>query len=93
MQALLSPDGELMFPDYDSDEWVNAAGYQEMSWTVLMELCVSYNRALFHLLDRAPAEKFDSIRFRIGERPAVSLTELVRDYVTHLSHHVRQITG
>jgi hypothetical protein len=47
MRSLVGQDHEISFPDYSPAASVNAAGYQEMPWRVLMDSCVTYHRLLW----------------------------------------------
>ena len=52
----------MVFPGYDQDKWVEQQGYQESLWPELLELWVSFNRHLAHLIERLPAEVCDRPR-------------------------------
>jgi len=55
-----------------------------------VELCVSLNRLLLHVISRIPAEKID-ISCRIGVAEPIPLQELVRRYVAHCADIVGQL--
>ena len=52
----------MVFPGYDQDRWVELQCYQESLWPELLELWVSFNRHLAHLIERLPAEVCDRPR-------------------------------
>ena len=91
----------LVFQGYAQDEWVTAQEYQQSSWPDLVTLWASYNRHIAHVMASFP----ESVRMRAHvthnlheitfQRPApaepATLEYLMRDYVRHLQHHLRQI--
>jgi hypothetical protein len=80
----------LVFPAYAQESWVESQGYQQASWEELLELWSAYNRHLARVIARIPPEK-RTHSCRIGDSQPVTLEFLVRDYVRHLEHHLRQI--
>ena len=88
MRALLQP--SLYFPGYDQNGNVRVQAIQEAEWSLLVSLWSAYNRYLAHLIACIPASKLDTA-CRIGASEPVTLAFLVSDYLTHLSHHLRQI--
>lgn len=81
---------ELTFPDYDQPRWVSAGGYQERPWAALVALWSGLNDHVAHVVARIPADRL-ATPCRIGGSQPLSLEFLVRDYVTHLRHHLTQI--
>lgn len=91
----------LVFPGYAQEEWVAAQHYSEASWPLLVELWKLYNLHLLHLISHIPADKLTRLRHehslhRIGwqvvdEHEPTTLEYLIRDYIGHLKHHLRQI--
>ena len=92
---------DLTFDGYAQEDWVRAQGYDRADWPTLVALWRSYNLHLAHVMASAPAEvlrrerrahTLDRIAFKAvpAERPA-TLEYLMRDYVGHLKHHLRQI--
>jgi DinB family protein len=90
VRAQLSED--LVFPAYEQESWVRAQGYQLESWSQLLELWQSYNRHLLNVMACVPTEKLGS-RCVIGSNQPVTLEFLMKDYLVHLKHHLRQILG
>jgi len=94
---------DLIFPGYDQDAWVRVQRYHERAWPDLVEAWRTYNHQIAEVMRAAaPAEvdrprarhNLDQIGFQslpAGE-PA-TLGFLMRDYVAHLHHHLRQILG
>ncbi len=91
----------LLFEPYAQEEWVGAQAYAEADWSALVELWSRYNVHIARVMDLVP----DDARFRPRKehRPLGStyaplpadgiptLDWLMRDYVEHLKHHLRQI--
>ena len=84
IRSLVSRDREISFPDYDPVAWVNATGYQAMPWSVLMDLCFTYQRLLYDLFDRFPPEELNSAMCRIGDKQPRPLLDLFHEYVANL---------
>jgi hypothetical protein len=82
--------GELSFPGYEQNAWVELQGYQERPWTQLVDLWALYNHHLADVIARIPNEAFD-VPCRIGSDEPIFLRTLVEDYITHLRHHLKQI--
>ncbi len=91
----------LVFEGYAQDDWVRAQGYQEEPWPLLVNLWKFYNLHLAHVIGSAPeSERLRARRehnlHEIGWAPVskdepATLEHLMRDYVAHLKHHLRQI--
>ncbi len=92
---------DLVFHGYAQDEWIAAQHYQDAPWARLVELWRLYNLHLLHVVSRIPAEvlerprrphSLDKIAFRLVDESEVATLEyLIRDYVEHLKHHLKQI--
>jgi hypothetical protein len=80
----------LDFPGYDQNGNVRVQAVQEAEWSLLVGLWAAYNRYLAHLIACIPVTKLDT-PCRIGASEPVTLAFLASDYLTHLSHHLRQI--
>lgn len=91
----------LLFEPYAQEEWVKAQAYAQADWSELVELWARYNGHIARVMDLVPHDA----RFhpRTEHRPLGStyaplpddgvptLDWLMRDYVEHLKHHLRQI--
>jgi hypothetical protein len=99
VRALLQDD--LVFPGYDQDAWVRTQRYQERDWKELVGAWRAYNHQIAEIMRVAPADERDRPRARhnlqeIGFEPLppgtpATLGFLMRDYIAHLKHHLRQI--
>jgi hypothetical protein len=92
---------DLVFAAYAQDDWVEAQKYQEAPWIELVALWREYNRHLARVMAAIPVEvRLKEHRLHnlheIAMKPApadqpASLEYLMRDYVDHLQHHLKQI--
>ncbi len=92
---------DLIFPGYDQDAWVTAQYYQEAPWSALVELWQAYNLHLARVMAATPEaarlrqhrrHNFHQIAWQtIPEGEPTTLDYFMRDYVTHLRHHLSQI--
>lgn len=80
----------LDFPGYEQDGCVRVQAPQEADWGLLVSLWAAYNRYLAHVIAHLPESKL-STACRIGSGEVVTLDFLVKDYLRHLVHHLRQI--
>lgn len=92
---------DLVFAGYDQDAWVRVQRHQDRSWPDLVQvwracnaqIAATMRTTLQSEMDRPrPSHNLHEIAFQplpVGH-PA-TLGFLMRDYVAHLQHHVRQI--
>jgi hypothetical protein len=92
---------DLVFATYAQDDWVQAQRYQSAPWIELVALWREYNRQIARVMSAIPLD----VRMRqrkihnlheITMNPApkdepATLDYLMKDYVDHLQHHVKQI--
>jgi DinB superfamily len=94
---------DLEFHGYEQAEWVSTQGYNDESWEHLVQLWKLYNLHMLHLIARIPAQVLTKQRRKHNlnqlawqpvpvEQPA-TLEYFIRDYLGHLKHHLRQISG
>ena len=101
VRAQLSED--LVCQPYAQDEWVRAQKYDEEPWPLLVNLWKFYNLHLAHVCRHAPGRERLRERRRhnlhevgwaeVSPAEPATLEHLMRDYVGHLKHHLRQILG
>src|SRR5881392_2022881 len=94
---------DLVFPGYDQNKWVQAQQYESASWPQLVELWRAYNLHLLHVMSSAPKEKLNQVRTEhslqtiafktVDHATPTTLEYLMKDYVTHLKHHLSQVFG
>lgn len=80
----------LVFPGYEQDVWVDLQRYNTGSWTKMVELWKLLNLHLAKVIADIPEIQL-SMKCKIGQSDAVTLGDLVEDYVSHLEHHLQQI--
>jgi len=78
------------FPTYDQDEWVRIQRYNEMSWSFLVTFWSAYNSHLCHIIECIP-EDAESSPCNIGKEEPVTLEFVVKDYLRHLQHHLKDM--
>lgn len=81
---------EYRGPTYDQEAWVRMHGYDAIPWRVLVDLWLSHNQLLTRAVALVPATKYD-VACYIGDNPAMSLLDLMEDYLRHMLHHLDQI--
>ena len=92
---------DLLFPGYQQEDWVRVQHYDEAAWPLLVQLWESYNLHLLHVMAHTPPAKLqtsctqhtlDRIAWQtVKVSEPVTLEYLMRDYIGHLQHHLRQI--
>ena len=80
----------VQFPTYDQDEWVRIQRYNETSWSFLVTFWSAYNNHLSHIIECIP-EDAESSPCNIGKEEPVTLEFVVKDYLRHLQHHLKDI--
>ena len=83
------PREHLNYPAYDQEQCVKRADYQSFDFALLLALWYSYNKLLLHLIAGIPAADLDST-VSIGDKPPVTLRQLIPDYFAHMENHERQ---
>ena len=94
---------DLDFEGYAQEGWVGVQHYNDEPWPQLVALWRHYNLHLAHVIARAPEEKLrrehrlhtlHRIAFEVVEKELPATLEyLMRDYVVHLKHHLKQVFG
>jgi hypothetical protein len=87
-RALTEP--KLAASGYPENGWLAAQQYSDMAWSALVELCVSLNGLIVHVIQRIPENKLDT-PCRIGIAAPIPLQEVVRRYVAHCEDIVAQL--
>ena len=78
------------FPTYNQDEWVRIQRYNDAPWPSLVALWSAYNLHLSRVIECIP-EDAESSPCKIGKKEPVTLEFVVRDYLRHLQHHLKDI--
>jgi uncharacterized damage-inducible protein DinB len=89
---------DLVYPEYDQEQWVEVQNYQTASWIELVTLWKAYNLHLAHVADEFSEVTLQRPRHphsldRIGRQAAspATLEDLLCHYLDHLQGHLRQI--
>jgi len=78
------------FPTYDQNEWVRIQRYNERPWASLVAFWSEYNNHLSHVIECIPKDAKSS-PCNIGEKEPVPLDFVIKDYLRHLQHHLKDI--
>ena len=89
-RALTEP--KLIVPAYPADEWVSVQQYRNAAWRDLVDLWVSLNRLLVHVLAQIPEDKLNT-PCRIGVEEPIPLQRLIARYVERCEDIVGQIVA
>lgn len=92
---------DLVFDSYPQDDWVQLQKYNKRDWLELMQLWKSINMHIDELVKSIPESaknklvlihNFDKICWKVvGKNEKSSLSYLIKDYIGHLEHHMKQI--
>lgn len=85
------PGDELSFPAYDQNGFMQTANYAAYDYNKLVQLWFAYNQLLLHIYESMDPAVAAQTHIKVGERPAVTVPELLRDYFGHMDIHVAQI--
>jgi hypothetical protein len=78
------------FPTYDQNEWVRIQRHNDRPWPSLVTLWSVYNNHLSHIIECIP-EDAESEMCNIGKQDPVPLDFIIKDYIRHLLHHLKDI--
>jgi hypothetical protein len=87
-RALTEP--KVIASGYPPDDWVSAQQYGSFQWVDVVDLWLSVNRLLLHVLAQVPEDKL-KIPFHIGIEKPIPLAEVIDRYVAHCEDLVGQI--
>ena len=80
------------FPGYEQNAWVGIQRHNERPWPSLVSLWTAYNTHLSHVIECIPKDA-ESSPCNIGEKEPVPLDLVIKDYLRHLRHHLKDILG
>jgi hypothetical protein len=80
----------VQFPTYDQNEWVRIQRHNDRPWPSLVALWSEYNNHLSHIIECIPQDA-ESAPCNIGKQDPVPLDFVIRDYIRHLLHHLKDI--
>ena len=85
-----SPNDNLDFPAYDQEVFVRRAHYDTFDFQTLLSIWYHYNHLLLHIMANIPIDRLTST-ITVGDRPSITLKELVKDYFAHMELHEQQV--
>lgn len=85
-------DGAYAGPGYAQQEWVDAHGYADLPWKTLLDWWRIEHEILTAIVCRIPAARLQAL-CTIGDDAPMTLESLVRDYLRHQFHHLRQMSS
>lgn len=77
---------------YDQNLWNESNFYQQMDTEQLISFWTSYNRHLLHLFKCMPEAALQR-KCLVKNGELLSVEFLMKDYLTHLEHHLQQIAA
>lgn len=85
---------ELVYAGYDQEAWVACQRYAERDWHELVALWEVYNHHLVHVLRVMPSDVFDTPcrADGCGADQTVPLSSVAEGYLSHMRHHLAQLT-
>ena len=83
---------KLVFPDYSQDNsiWIAVQKYQEASWDELLSMWRYYNLHLARVIRSVNTDCIGHL-WIMNKDTAISLGDLMTDYLRHLKDHLRQV--
>lgn len=87
-RALTEPGPVVSMPV--SDDWVAAQNYRDYSWPRLIDLWISLNQLLIHVLSKMPETKLNTA-CRLGIDEPIALKDVISRYITHCEDIIGQI--
>lgn len=75
---------------YDQNNWNKCSYHQEIDGKQIINFWTVYNKQLLEIIKRIPQEKLENT---VQTENLHSLEFLIKDYVAHLEHHLRQIVS
>lgn len=82
----------LSFPDYSQDNstWIAIQKYQQAPWNELLSMWRFYNLHLARIIRAVNSDCVENV-WIVNKDTAVSLGDLMTDYLRHLKDHLQQI--
>ena len=79
---------------YQQDELVKVNYYQEMPVDQLIDLWKTLNRQIIWIVEHIPSAKIEyAVDPKYDDHEMKTLGWVICDYVTHMEHHLKQVTG
>ena len=81
---------QITFVGYQQNQWVEAQKYNQANWLYLIDLFNFYNLHLAHIIENVPTNSLANV-INIEGAGNYTLEFIMKDYVEHLKHHLKQI--
>ncbi|MEC0270555.1 MULTISPECIES: DinB family protein [Paenibacillus] len=75
---------------YAQNQWVELMNYQSLPIDHILNLWLSLNKQIAEVIAKIPEDKLQN-SCKIDEEQTVTLEWLIKDYIEHLEHHLKQI--
>nr|MBC9202512.1 DinB family protein [Paenibacillus sp. PL91] len=75
---------------YAQNQWVELMDYQNLPIDHILNLWLSLNKQIAEVISKIPEDKLKNL-CEIGEEQTVTLEWMIKDYIDHLEHHLKQI--
>ena len=92
---------DLNFDGYEQDKWVEAQKYNEADWELLVNIFMTMNSHIVHIMKNTPLEVLTRKRKNhnlhkiawktVPENEGTTLEYFYQDYIGHMKHHLNQI--
>ncbi|MCY9656424.1 DinB family protein [Paenibacillus chondroitinus] len=76
---------------YAQNHWVELMDYQNLPIEHILNLWLSLNKQIATVIAKIPEDKLQN-SCDLGEEQIVTLEWIIKDYVDHLEHHLKQIS-
>jgi hypothetical protein len=77
-------------PGYSEVDWVRVQRYQDQPWQQIFAVWASYNTQLAQVIGFVDPKALQNV-WRMPDGREVTLEFVIRDYVTHMRHHLDQL--
>ena len=91
----------MIFDGYDQEKWVALQAYRERDWNELVNNWYTINNHIAKNIDLIPLDilrkmhndhNLDKVAWKTIQKDELATLEFfISDYISHMSHHLRQI--
>ncbi|WP_336773347.1 DinB family protein [Paenibacillus sp. MMO-58] len=84
--------GPYVITPYNQDKWVEAQQYASAPAEEIIALWESLNQAIVRVISAVPIDTLTTCRIQLPNGETHTLEWLIKDYLEHLEHHLKQIS-
>ncbi|WP_127492276.1 DinB family protein [Paenibacillus glycanilyticus] len=84
--------GLYVITPYNQDNWVEAQQYASAPAEEIIALWESLNRSMVRVISAVPVDTLTSCHIQLPNGETHTLEWLIKDYLEHLEHHLKQIS-